>query len=170
MILRDGTESRFMGVRLYRIRDGVLLREPACCWILQDEIHDYSSQTRNPTYTRFSPDGKLWAALDGERLVVWALDNNSQLLALEVKGNTPPAFDLTDNWLALAGGGKLEIYDMRSGRMFETISLSSVVTDVVWTGPQSILFWGADRIGWRSPWSDPAAALCGGLKTSLFTH
>jgi hypothetical protein len=166
-ILSDGTESRLMGVRLYRIRDGAFLREPVCCWIPQDRIHPYMSQASNLTYTRFSPDGKRWAALDGQRLVIWNLDNNSQVLALEVTGNTPPAFDMTDKWLAVADGGKLKIYDIRSGRMFEAISPSYEVIDVVWTGPQAILFWGADRIGWRSLWPDPAAALCGGFKTSL---
>jgi hypothetical protein len=165
--LPDGSASRLMEARLYRIRDGSLLREPECCWIPQDELHDYMSQMRDPTYTRFSPDGNRWTTLDGKRLVTWDLVNNTQRLVLEVKGNTPPAFDLTNNWLAVAGGGRLEIYDIRSGKMFETTSLGSEVTGVVWTGPQEILLWGADRIGWRSLWPDPVAALCGGLKTSL---
>jgi hypothetical protein len=165
----EGSECRLMAVRLYRIRDGVVRREPGCCWIPQDGLpkHDYLRQTSDPSGTQFSPDGKRWAALDGEKLKIWDLDSNSQLLDSDVKQYTLPAFDMTDHRLALALANRVEIYEIPSGRMLDRLEHPSSVAGVVWTGPQSILVWGADRMRWRLLWADPAAALCSGFKTSL---
>ena len=167
----NGTELR-MKVQLYHVSDAKKL-EPQCCWIPEREsVGEYDRQIHNPTYVRFSPDGQRWATLDGDKLKIWDLHSDSQLLELDAKRDTPSAFDMTDSRVALARGSTVEIYELPAGKKtIDRLDLGSTVDGVVWTDPQSILFWSGNRMAWRRLWTgpgtNPADALCKGIKTSL---
>lgn len=107
--------------------------------------------------TSFSKDGKTAAWLPGspsERAIRWvdlsAEKPESKAAPISLDGSARwPALSATGEWLAIQVAGRILVFELRTGRLLESVPLTAGQDDLrmIWTPDDRLRLWTTDREG-----------------------